>query len=112
MSISDLVSYSSSSDSWEKPKQAHISVQLSADLKLCGGVCPPHGIPVDWRKRWGKQIKDKKKQDFLDMRWRETPGLLVMSTSAMARGAKLGEVNALKLPVSTLVTRFPLYSLL
>lgn len=34
--------------------------------------------------------------------------LLVISTSALARGARLGEEKALKLPVSTLVTRFPL----
>lgn len=33
--------------------------------------------------------------------------LLVMSTSAVARGARLGEANALKLPASTFVTRFP-----
>lgn len=37
----------------------------------------------------------------------ENCAVLVISTSQMARGAKLGELNALKLPVSTLVTRFP-----
>ncbi len=36
---------------------------------------------------------------------------LLMSTSALANGGRFGEENALKLSQSTLVTRFPLYSL-
>lgn len=42
--------YSQSSDSREQPEEAYVAVQLSLDLKLCCGVCPPHCVPVDWWK--------------------------------------------------------------
>lgn len=74
--------------------------------------CWPSTLYPSWLKTtWTNQIKKKKKKTLDLINWkvlREFACLLVISTSALARGARLGEEKALKLPVSTLVTRFPL----
>lgn len=107
-------SYGGRSDSGEQPQQAHVPVQLRTDLEFGHSVCPPDGVPVDWQRKEKRmeisisisrslRRREKKATGAL-----KTGAVLVMSTSQMARGAKLGDVKALKLPVSTLVTRFPL----
>lgn len=100
--------YGSGGDPRKEPEQAHVPVQLSGDLELGCGVGPPHGIPVDWKQRQRQNWRKKKPLDLINWKGFVWLCLLVISTSALARGARLGEEKALKLPVSTLVTRFPL----